>query len=102
MKVHPLTEEPSLAPKQDLEPQSGQRQSQDKSDLAAFISKEVAKGIKKSHKDLAAMQKKRKSAKRDSSDSECDLNAFDLKDFNYEDMENLNIDDDKALFEVDC
>ena len=69
-----------------------------KNDLAAFIGKEIAKGIKKQQKDLAAIGKKRKSAKRDSSDSECDLNAFDLQDFNYEDMENLTIDDDG----VDC
>ena len=63
-----------------------------KKDLAAFIRKEVKKGVKK---DLKAISKKRKSES-DDSDSERDLHAFDLKDFNYEDMENLKIDDDSV------
>ena len=57
-----------------------------KSDLAAFVQKEVAKGIAK-----IANEKKRKSS--DDSDSD-DLAAFDLKDFNYSDMENLKVDSD--------
>jgi hypothetical protein len=63
-----------------------------KKDLAAFIRKEVKKGVKK---DLKAISKKRKSES-DDSDSDGDLHAFDLKDFNYEDMENLKIDDDSV------
>ena len=61
-----------------------------KKDLAAFIRKEIKKGVKK---DLKAISKKRKSDS-DDSDSSIDIHAFDLKDFNYEDMENLKIDDD--------
>ena len=65
-------------------------------DLASFIKKEVKKGIKK---DLKALSKKRKSD--DSSDSEDgELHMFDLKDFNYEDMENLKIDDDEVTDEL--
>ena len=55
-----------------------------KSDLAAFVKKEV----KKTAKQFAA--KKRKS----SDESDDDLAAFDLKDFNYDDMDNLKIDSD--------
>ena len=58
-----------------------------KKDLAAFIKKQVAKGVQK---ELLSSDKKRK-AKED-----LDLNAFegDLRGFNYEDMDNLKIDSD--------
>ena len=62
-----------------------------KNDLAVFIRKEVKKGVKK---DLKAMSKKRKS---EDSDSDGEIHMFDLKDFNYEDMENLKIDDDEEV-----
>ena len=57
-----------------------------KKDLAAFIKKAVAKGVQK---ELNSTEKKKRKAS-------FDLNAFDgdLKDFNYEDMENLKIDSD--------
>ncbi len=57
-----------------------------KSDLATYIGKEIAKGIKKSSH--AASSKKRKN---DSDDE--DLHLFDLEGFNYEDMDNLKIED---------
>ena len=63
-----------------------------KNDLAAFVQKEVAKGVKASL--AASASKKRKS---DSESSDEDLNMFDLKDFNYEDMENLKIDSDDDI-----
>ena len=52
-----------------------------KADLAAFVKKEVKKGVQ-------LYAKKRKSD--ESSDN--DLNAFDLKDFDYDKMDNLKID----------
>ena len=52
------------------------------SDLAAFIKKEVGKAVQ-----LVA------SKKRKSDDNDDSLAAFDLKDFDYEDMENLKIND---------
>ena len=64
-----------------------------KNDLAAFIRKEAKKVVKK---DLKAFNKKRKNSG-DDTDSELDLNAFDLKDFNYEDMANLKIDDEDSV-----
>ena len=58
--------------------------------------KEIAKGVKKKiKKDLSAFTKKRKQDDSDSSDD--DLAAFDLKDFNYEDMDNLKIEDDNTV-----
>ena len=62
-----------------------------KKDLAAFIRKEAKKIVKK---DLKAYNKKRKNETDDSESEDLDLNAFDLKDFNYEDMEALKITDD--------
>ena len=58
-----------------------------KKDLAAFIKKAVAKGVQK---ELNNTEKKKKRK------ASFDMNAFDgeLKDFNYEDMENLKIDSD--------
>ena len=62
---------------------------QSQKELATFVKKAVAEGIKES----ANNQKKRKSAN--------DLNAFeldtDLKDFNYADMDNLKIDTDDEV-----
>ncbi len=60
-----------------------------KKELAAFIKKQVAKGVRK---ELNTASKKRKS----DSDDELDLNALekDLDDFNYDDMDNLKIDSD--------
>ena len=52
-----------------------------KADLAAFVKKEVKKGAQ-------LYAKKRKSDK----SSDDDLNAFDLKDFDYDQMDNLKID----------
>ena len=66
-------------------------------DLAAFIKKAVASGVKK---ELNSIDKKRKAK-----DDDLDLNAFDedLKGFNYSDMDNLNIDsDDESSGEVSC
>ena len=54
-----------------------------KKDLAAFVKSAVNKAV-------AEATKKRKSK---SDDSDDELAAFDLKDFNYEDMENLTLDD---------
>ena len=51
--------------------------------------------MKQIKKDLSAFTKKRK--KEDSDSSDDDLAAFDLKDFNYEDMDNLKIDDDNTV-----
>ena len=64
-----------------------------KNDLASFIKKEVKKGVKK---DLKALSKKRKSKESDSKE-DGELHMFDLKDFNYEDMENLKIDDKVSI-----
>ena len=69
-----------------------------KKDLAAFIKKAVASGVKK---ELNSVDKKRKAK----SDDDYDLHAFDedLKGFNYSDMENLKIDsDDESTGEVSC
>ncbi len=70
-----------------------------KNDLAAFIRKEVKKGFKK---DLKAMAKKRKATEDSDSDGELHCSKrFELKDFNYEDMKNLKIDNDVSN-EVSC
>ena len=58
--------------------------SKDKKDLAAFIKKAVAQGVQK---ELNSLDKKRK--------SEHDLNAFDLKEFNYK-MGDLKVSDDSS------
>ena len=66
--------------------------------MAALVKKEVKKYAKKHAQDLAAFSaKKRKDTEdSDSDDDTVDLAAFDLKDFNYEDMENLKIDGDEV------
>ena len=67
-----------------------------KGECHAFVRKEIAKGVKKQiKKDLSAFTKKRKKDDSDSSDD--DLAAFDLKDFNYEDVDNLKIDDETSV-----
>ena len=58
--------------------------SKDKKDLAAFIKKAVAQGVQK---ELNSLDKKRK--------SEHDLNAFDLKEFNYK-MGDLKVSEDSS------
>ena len=64
-----------------------------KADMAAFIQAEVAKVFKKT----ATAAKKRKAEEGEiDSDDDSSLAAFDLKDFNYEDMDNLVIDDGKS------
>ena len=68
-----------------------------KKDLAALIAKEVKRGVKKQ---LANSERKRKGDD-DDSDEECALVqalSQSLDGFNYEQMENLNIDDD----EISC
>ena len=61
-----------------------------KKELAAFVKKAVAKGIQK---ELASINKKRKS----DSDDEFDMAAFDaeLKEFNCKDLDNLKINEVK-------
>ena len=71
---------------------SKKKKEQSKKELAVLIGKTVHKAVKKQ---LASTDKKRKS------DDECFLAEAltkDLDGFNYEAMENLNIDDD----EVSC
>ena len=71
-----------------------------KKELAAFINKEVKKGVKKQ---LASVDKKRKSDS-DSEEGECfllDSLTKNLDGFNYEAMDKLSIDDD-ASDEVSC
>jgi hypothetical protein len=67
---------------------------QSKKELASF-QKAVKAGVQK---ELASMDKKRKAAKGD-----IELHAFDaeLKDFNYEDMDDLKIDSDDEV-SIDC
>jgi hypothetical protein len=55
-----------------------ERNKKAKKDLAVMVKKAITEGVKK------ASEKKRKA-----SDKELDLNAIDLKGFNYEEMENL-------------
>ena len=67
-------------------------------ELAALIAKQVKKGVKKQ---LAAADKKRKNGDDSDSDEDCALLqglTGALDGFNYEQMENLCIDDD----EVSC
>ena len=68
-----------------------------KKELATFIKKAVASGVKK---ELHSVDKKRKAK-----DDEFDLNAFDedLAGFNYSEMDNLKIEsDDESEGEVSC
>ena len=68
-----------------------------KKELAAFINKEVKKGVKKQ---LASVDKKRKSDS-DDEEGECFLLETltkNLDDFNYEAMDKMSLDDD----EVSC
>ena len=61
-----------------------------KLDLAAFVKKEVKKAMEKASK---AATKKHK----ESEDSNNSLCAFDAKELNYEDMDNLRIDSDDKV-----
>jgi hypothetical protein len=67
-----------------------------KKELNAIVKKAIAKGVKK---ELNAIQAKRKTD--DSSDEDGELHmleqAFDLKDFNYADMENLKIKEEDEV-----
>ena len=67
--------------------QANDNKTSTKKDLAVIVKNAVEKGVKK---ELAAISKKRKSQ-----EEEININAIDLdlKDFNYEDMENLKIDE---------
>ena len=64
-----------------------------KTDLAALIKKAVKK-------EVSVAQKKRKS----SDDDSFDLNALDdeLKDFNYDQIKDLSIEDDDSVSEASC
>ena len=75
-----------------------------KKELAALVSKAVAKGVKK---ELAAISKGKRKSEDSDEDGECYLLSSvvdgDLDGFNYEEMENLKIDsDDEASDEVSC
>lgn len=58
-----------------------------KKELASFVKKAVAAGVRK---ELKSIDRKRKS---DSDDESMDLNAYDLDNFNYGDLEKLTIED---------
>jgi hypothetical protein len=62
-----------------------------KSDLAAFIGKEVAKGIKKHKQSNTATPSKKRKNDSDNDEGE-DLHMIDLEGFNYADMEDLKIE----------
>ena len=70
-----------------------QGKSKTKSDLATFIGKEIAKGMKKQKKSDLEASKKRKN---DSDDEGDDLHVFDLEGFNYNEMDNLKIEDEAS------
>jgi hypothetical protein len=70
-----------------------QGKSKTKSDLATFIGKEIAKGMKKQKKSDLEASKKRKN---DSDDEGADLHVFDLEGFNYNEMDNLKIEDEAS------
>ena len=61
-------------------------------EINSLIKAQVQKGVQQ---ELMAMDKKRKAAK--SSNEEGEINMADLAEFNYEDMENLVIDDKDSI-----
>ena len=67
--------------------------------MAAFIQAEVAKVFK--NKTVSLQSSKRKAEDGEISEDD-DLAAFDMKDFNYEDMDNLKIDDDDDKSSCSC
>ena len=86
--LHPeLREKKPAAKSKTWSRKAAESKAKAKNDLAAFVRKEVAKGVAK-----ATASKKRKTS--DGEDSDDDLNAFDLKDFNYKDMDDLKIETD--------
>ena len=68
--------------------------------MNALIKAAVAKGVRK---ELNSISKAAKRKSDDSSDEEGEVNAFaeqldmDLKGFNYEDVENLKLDDSSTV-----
>ena len=70
--------------------------SKSKKELAAFLKKQVKEGVKK---ELAAIQKKRKSDESDDEEGEClllDMLESKLDGFNYADMDKMSISEDKT------
>ena len=69
--------------------------SKSKKELAAFLKKQVKEGVKK---ELAAIQKKRKSDDSEDEEGEClllDMLGSKLDGFNYDDMDKMTIREDK-------
>ena len=71
------------------------RKKESQNEMNTLVKKAVAKGVRK---ELNAIAKAKRKADDDSSE-EGELNALelDLSDFNYEDMENLKIDDEVSV-----
>ena len=70
--------------------------SKSKKELAAFLKKQVKEGVKK---ELAAIQKKRKSDESDDEEGEClllDMLESKLDGFNYTDMDKMSVSEDKT------
>ena len=77
---------------------AAENQNKTKSDLNAYVQAEIAKGIKKAvRKELASFEKKRKA----DSESEDDLCAIELQDFDYDKLKDLSIDDVTLLDDVE-
>jgi hypothetical protein len=66
-------------------------------EMNAIVKKAIAKGVRKEMNAIAKASKRK--AEDDDSSEEGELNALDLdlSDFNYEDMENLKIDDEVSV-----
>ena len=79
---------------------AGDSSDKTKKEMNALIKAAVAKGVRK---ELNSISKAAKRKSDDSSDEEGEVNAFaeqldmDLKGFNYEDMENLKLDDSSTV-----
>ena len=77
---------------------AAENQSKTKSDLNAYVQAEIAKGIKKAvREELASFEKKRKA----DSESEDNLCAIELQDFDYDKLKDLSIDDVTLLDDVE-